>query len=39
MSYNRKAKEKPDLSKNPDKVDTSVGRILLESGKVKILKR
>jgi hypothetical protein len=39
MSYKRKAKKKDDLSKNPDKVDTSVGRILLESGKVKILKR
>jgi hypothetical protein len=35
----RKAKKKPDLSKNPDKVDTSVRRILLESGKVKILKK
>ena len=39
MSYKRKAKKKDDLSKNPDKVDTSKGRILLESGKVKILKR
>jgi hypothetical protein len=39
MSYKRKGKEKPDLSKNPDKVDTSIGRILLESGKVKVLKR
>ncbi len=39
MSYNRKAKKKDDLRKNPDKVDTSVGRILLESGKVKILKK
>ena len=26
MSYKRKAKEKEDLSKNPDKVDTSKGR-------------
>ena len=39
MTYKRQSKPKPDLSKNPDKVDTSVGRILLESGKVKILKK
>jgi hypothetical protein len=39
MTYKRVAKKKDDLSKNPDKVDTSVGRILLESGKVKILKK
>jgi hypothetical protein len=39
MTYKRVAKKKDDLSKNPDKVDISVGRILLESGKVKVLKR
>lgn len=39
MSYKRKAKEKEDLSKNPDKVDTSKGREFLLSGKVKILKK
>ena len=39
MTYKRVAKKKDDLSKNPDKVDTSIGRILLESGKVKILKK
>ena len=39
MSYKRKAKEKPDLSKNPDKIDLSKGREYLESGKVKILKK
>ena len=39
MSYKRKAKEKDDLSKNPDKVDTKYGRDLLLSGKVKILKK
>ena len=37
MTYKRVAKEKPDLSKNPDKVDTSKGREFLLSGKVKIL--
>ena len=40
MTYKRVAKEKPDLSKNPDTViDTKYGRDLLLSGKVKILKR
>ena len=39
MTYKRVAKKKDDLSKNPDKVDTSIGRILLESGKVKVLKK
>ena len=39
MSYERKAKKKPDLSKNPDKIDLSKGREYLESGKVKILKK
>lgn len=39
MSYKRKAKVKEDLSKNPDKVDTSIGRAYLEEGKVKYLKK
>lgn len=39
MSYKRKAKKKPDLSKNPDKIDLSRGRELLKQGKVKILKK
>ena len=39
MTYKRVAKKKDDLSKNPDKVDTSKGREFLLSGKVKILKR
>ena len=39
MSYNRKAKKKPDLSKNPDKVDTEIGKTYLKQGKVRILKR
>ena len=39
MSYNRKAKEKVDLNKNPDKVDTSKGREYLEQGRVKYLKK
>lgn len=39
MTYKRQFKPKDDLSKNPDKVDTEIGRILLESGKVKVLKR
>ena len=39
MTYKRVAKKKPDLSKNPDKIDLSKGREYLESGKVKILKK
>ncbi len=39
MTYKRVAKEKDDLSKNPDTVDTSKGREYLLSGKVKILKK
>ena len=39
MTYKRKAKVKDDLNKNPDKVDTSIGRMYLDQGKVKILKR
>lgn len=39
MTYKRVAKKKPDLSKNPDTVDTSKGREFLLSGKVKILKK
>lgn len=39
MSYKRKAKVKDDLNKNPDKIDTSIGRTYLEAGKVKYLKK
>ena len=39
MTYKRKAKVKEDLSKNPDKVDTEIGKMYLEQGKVKILKK
>ena len=39
MSYKRKAKVKDDLNKNPDKIDTSIGRTYLEQRKVKILKK
>ena len=39
MTYKRVAKKKPDLSKNPDTVDTSKGREFLLSGKVKVLKK
>ena len=39
MTYKRQSKPKPDLSKNPDTVDTSKGREFLLSGKVKILKK
>jgi len=39
MSYKRKAKVKDDLSKNPDKVDRSIGRMYLDQGKVKYLKK
>ena len=37
MTYKRVTKKKPDLSKNPDTVDTSKGREFLLSGRVKIL--
>ena len=37
MTYKRKAKEKDDLRKNPDKIDTSMGRKYLEEGRVVIL--
>lgn len=39
MTYKRKAKLKPDMSKNPDQIDLSRGRELLKQGKVKILKK
>lgn len=39
MTYKRKAKVKEDLNKNPDKIDTSIGRMYLERGKVKYLKK
>lgn len=37
MTYKRKAKEKEDLRKNPDKIDTSMGKKYLEMGRVVIL--
>lgn len=37
MSYKRKAKEKDDLRKNPDKVNTETGRRFLIEGRVKRL--
>lgn len=37
MTYKRKAKEKEDLRKNPNVVDTSMGRKYLEEGRVVIL--
>jgi len=38
MTYKRKAKKKDDLRKNPNKVDTSMGKKYLEEGRVVILK-
>ncbi len=35
MSYKRVAVQKPDGSKNPDNVDTSMGRYYLKMGMVK----
>ncbi len=37
MAYKREAKKKDDLRKNPDKIDTSMGRYYLEIGRVKII--
>ena len=37
MAYKRRAKKKPDLRKNPDKIDTSMGKKYLEEGRVVIL--
>lgn len=37
MSYKRKAKEKEDLRKNPEKVNTEMGKRYLKEGKVKRL--
>ena len=39
MAYKRKAKRKKDLRKNPDIVDTSMGRKYLEMGRVVILEQ
>ena len=39
MGNRRKIKVKDDLNKNPDKVDTSIGRMYLDQGKVKYLKK
>lgn len=37
MTYNRLIKQKDDFSKNPETVDTSMGKKYLEMGRVKIL--
>jgi hypothetical protein len=37
MAYKRKAKKKEDLRKNPDKIDTSMGRYYLKMGRVVVL--
>ncbi len=37
MTYKRKAKKKDDLRKNPDKIDTSMGKKYLEERRVVIL--
>ena len=37
MAYKRKAERKDDLSKNPNVVDTSMGKKYLEEGRVVIL--
>ena len=37
MAYKRKAKQKGDLRKNPNVVDTSMGRKYLEMGRVVVL--
>lgn len=37
MTYKRKAKEKEDFRKNPDKIDTSMGRYYLKTGRVVVL--
>lgn len=37
MTYNRQAKSKEDLRKNPDIIDTTMGKKYLEMGRVVIL--
>ena len=37
MAYKRKAKKKEDLRKNPNVIDTSMGRKYLEMGRVVVL--
>ena len=37
MAYKRKAKKKEDLRKNPNVVDTSMGRYYLRMGRVVVL--
>ena len=37
MAYKRKAKKKKDLRKNPDIVDTSMGKKYLKEGRVVVL--
>lgn len=37
MTYKRKARSKEDLRKNPDVIDTSMGKKYLKMGRVVIL--
>lgn len=39
MSHKRKLKVKDDLNKNPDKINTEIGREYMRNGKVKYLKK
>lgn len=39
MTYKRKAKKKKDLRRNPDKIDTSMGKKYLKMGRVVILEQ
>ena len=39
MAYKRKAKKKEDLRRNPNVVDTSMGKKYLEEGRVVILEK
>jgi hypothetical protein len=39
MTYKRQSKPKPDINKNPDKIDTEIGKTYLKQGKVKYLKK
>ena len=39
MAYKRKAKKKEDLRRNPNVVDTSMGKKYLEEGRVVVLKK
>ncbi|MDD4438326.1 MAG: hypothetical protein PHS04_09860 [Tissierellia bacterium] len=39
MTYKRKAKKKEDFNKNPEKVDTTMGKKYLKQGRVKNLNK